>query len=329
MPASDPRLWTVDDLHTNALYRDAGYPDTQIPDAMALYTNSADNSPSVRRTGISEGVIITDEAGNKRRNITNLSTTPLSVVSGSQVSLNTATSGLLRQVDSNVNDYSDLLKWQNIAGGDQIVDLPDEDELEDEDDFGSMDIGEEDAQIHEDQHDDAVEETNKRTNLSQDEIVRIINERIEFYTNAWVPNKGVPSKERVDPKTVWNEAEAKGERERLAQHYETEYDYFSQRLNKLCDEIIKDPGSNAVSYHTFSVTPVTQTDNDPCRNKYGNDVATSRALWIAWSLRLGCAIFTNWNLSTTAKKNTYWTTNQNYDKTRQITEASQQVRLSI
>lgn len=120
-----------------------------------------------------------------------------------------------------------------------------------------MDVGEEDAQIHEDQHDDAVEETNKRTNLCQDEIVRIINERIEFYTNAWVPNKGVPSKERVDPKTVWNEAEAKGERERLAQHYETEYDYFSQRSNKLCDEIIKDPGSNAVSYHTFSVTPVT------------------------------------------------------------------------
>jgi hypothetical protein len=255
MPASDTWLWTVDDLHTNALYRDTGYSDAQIPHAMTLHTNSADNSPSVRRTGTSEGVVITDEAGNKRRKITNLSTTPLrSVPYGSQVNLNAAASGPLRQAESNEEAYSDLLKWQNIAGGDQIVDLPDEDELEDDEDFGPMDSGEEDTQINEDQHDDVVEETNKRTKLSQDEIVRIINERIEFYTNAWVPNKGVPSKERVDPETVWNEAEAKGEREKLAQHYGTEHNYFSHRLNICCNEIMKEPGSNAVSYHTFPIT---------------------------------------------------------------------------
>ena len=126
--------------------------------------------------------------------------------------------------------------------------------MEDDEDFGPMDSGEEDTQINEDQHDDVVEETNKRTKPSQDEIVRIINERIEFYTNAWVPNKGVPSKERVDPETVWNEAEAKGEREKLAQHYGTEHNYFSHRLNICCNEIMKEPGSNAVSYHTFPIT---------------------------------------------------------------------------
>ncbi|RYO02680.1 hypothetical protein AA0119_g5158 [Alternaria tenuissima] len=228
MPASDTWLWTVDDLHTNALYRDTGYSDAQIPHAMTLHTNSADNSPSVRRTGTSEGVVIIDEA----------------------------------------EAYSDLLKWQNIAGGDQIVDLPDEDELEDDEDFGPMDSGEEDTQINEDQHDDVVEETNKRTKLSQDEIVRIINERIEFYTNAWVPNKGVPSKERVDPETVWNEAEAKGEREKLAQHYETEYDYFSQRLNICCDKITKGPGSN------------TKQVRQQCGNLEGTVDCMEHAAWL-------------------------------------------------
>jgi hypothetical protein len=221
----------------------------------SLEINSAEYSPSARSSGVSNDAAVTDEVGRKRRKITHLSTAPLRTAhptSRSQQPSNTAANRASDPVISNTDDYSHLLKWQNVVGGDQVVDLPDEDDLQEEDNFGLGDIAEEDLQLAEDQNDDPIEEPHERTKLSQDEIVDIINERIEFYTNAWRPNKGVARGEEVDydPVTMWNEAEAKGEREALMHKYETDHAYYSQRLDKLCDEILKFPGSNAVSNHS-------------------------------------------------------------------------------
>jgi hypothetical protein len=327
MLASDPWLWTVDELvaetcHSDVLYKAGGYSAAHTPDPAtlerqirsrqltgkgfltaldefslvgrndlnipslgqrvalmsvvellrnrsylykqraatagvdSLFINSIDPSPSVRSTGISDHVAVAEEAGSKRRKITHLSTAPLrNVLSDSQAPSNTAAITPSQREVSNIDDYSHLLRWQNVDGGDQTIDSPDADDLEDEDNAVLGDAAEEDPQSVEDQQDDVVEESNKRTKLTQDEIVEIINERIEFYTNAWKPNKGAARGEEVDydPETMWNEAEAKGEREALAQTYETDHEYFSQRLDRLCEEILKFPGSNAVSYHTFAI----------------------------------------------------------------------------
>ncbi|KAI4918538.1 hypothetical protein J4E90_002924 [Alternaria incomplexa] len=146
-----------------------------------------------------------------------------------------------------MDDFAHLLRWQNVAGGDQIIDLPDEDDLQEDDNYGLGDAAEEDSRSVDNEDEDAVEEPNKRTKLSEDKIVDIINERIKFFTNAWRPNKGVARGEEVDydPVAMWIEAEAKGEREALAKRYETEHLYYKSRLDELCDQIVKFPGSNA------------------------------------------------------------------------------------
>jgi hypothetical protein len=329
MPASDPWLWTVDDLvarvcHSDELHKATGYSRTQTPHPVmleqrirgrqltgklflalghselvernelnlpshiqrvalqsminllrqrsylyrqrtttvgvsSLEINSVDHSPSVPSPETCKDVTVPNDVGSKRRKIIHLSTTPLhNALPVSQVPPYSAPTRASQSASSNLDDYSHLLKWKNVIGGDQIIDFPDEEDLDDEDIFGSGDAAEEDLQTVEGPNDDAVEEHTKRTKLSQDEIVEIINGRIEFYTNAWVPNKGAARGEEVDydPETMWDEAEAKGEREALAQKYKTDHEYFNQRLNRLCDEIIKFPGSNAVSYHAFPIIQV-------------------------------------------------------------------------
>jgi hypothetical protein len=223
----------------------------------SLDINSTNTPPPVHPTGVSNDTAVPDEASRKRRKVTDLSTAPLrNAPPDSQGPSDVAAMRTSESGPSNTDDFSHLLKWQNMDGADQIIDLPDEDDLEDEDTSGLEDAAEDDALIVEDQNSDTVEEPNKRSKLSQDEIVEIINERIEFYTNAWVPNKGVARGEEVDydPATMWNEAEAKGEREALAQMHDLEHAYFSQRLDRLCEEIVKDPGSNAVSCYAFPLT---------------------------------------------------------------------------
>jgi hypothetical protein len=243
----------------------------------SLDTNSADHSPSVHSTRKPNNTVVTDGAAHKRKKITHLSTVPLrNMPSDSQGPSNTAVTSTSGPPPLAEDEFNYLLKWQNISGGDQIIDLPDggdqipelpdgddqiiespdedEDELQDEDNAGLSDTAKEDSHVAENQDDDVVERPSKRPKLSRDEIVEIINERIEFYTNAWKPNKGVPRGEEVgyDPVTMWNEAEAKGEREALMQQYETEYAYFRNRLDRFGDEIVKSPGGNAVSHDTFA-----------------------------------------------------------------------------
>jgi len=206
-----------------------------------------------------------------------------------------------------MDDYAHLLRWQNVAGGDQIIDLPDEDDLQEDDNSGLGDAAEEDARSVDDEEEAAVEEPSKRTKLSQDKIVDIINERIKFFTNAWKPNKGVARGEEVDydPVAMWTEAEANGEREALAQKYATEHLYYKSRLDELCDQIVKFPGSNAVSNNALTIYMTSSLTVIFRRSKYGDNVATSKSRSTPWNLQPGYATSTSWNLLTTAMKSNY------------------------
>ncbi|KAG9196164.1 hypothetical protein G6011_01285 [Alternaria panax] len=271
-----------------------------------LDVNSAEHSPSVQPTRTSNDVVVTYDASRKRRKITSLSTAPLrNVPSIPQATSDAAITRLSRQVEPYADDYSHLLKWQNIADGDRIVHSSDEDELEDENNLRLVDAAEDDTQAieeqHDDaaeeQHDDAVKETNIRPKLSRDRIIAIINERIEFFTNAWVLNKGVARDREVDydPETMWNEAEVNGQREGLVHKYEADHKYLRQRLNILCDEILKFPGSNTEQVqrqcsnlevtvdsmehaawlrNIYNLEPVNNTDEDQVMDN--QDTATTR-----------------------------------------------------
>ena len=206
-----------------------------------------------------------------------------------------------------MDDYAHLLRWQNVAGGDQIIDLPDEDDLQEDDNSGLGDAAEEDSRSVDNEDEDAVEESSKRTKLSEDKIVDIINERIKFFTNAWRPNKGVARGEEVDydPVAMWTEAEAKGEREALAKQYETEHMYYRSRLDELCDQIVKFPGSNAVSNNTLTVDMTSSLTVTCRRSKYGDNAAILRSRSTLWNLQPGYATSTSWNLLTTVMKSKY------------------------
>lgn len=96
--------------------------------------------------------------------------------------------------------------------------------------------------------------TKKLSKLSASDIADAINACIERYENEWRPGKDETqyiSEEGqtegpvlYDPLMMWEEAEAAGQRETLAQEYELEAEYYSIRLNKLCHEIAKDPGDS-------------------------------------------------------------------------------------
>ncbi|KAF1915730.1 hypothetical protein BDU57DRAFT_518853 [Ampelomyces quisqualis] len=97
---------------------------------------------------------------------------------------------------------------------------------------------------------DGDEDSNKvsgTSKLSQDQIVDIINERIEYFTNRWHPNRGVPKGEEIhyDQDAMRQRAIASNTWQRLVQTYEAEIHYFTHRLDEMCDEILKVPGRSA------------------------------------------------------------------------------------
>ncbi|KAF1832795.1 hypothetical protein BDW02DRAFT_502139 [Decorospora gaudefroyi] len=188
-----------------------------------------------------------DFEGRKRMKVTQLSKTPLPVAPGHSEGPIASTFGPLSETEpSGTENWEYLLRWQNVAGGDQELDLAAEDDIED-DQYGLEDAAEEDAQDVPDDNDKGTEGVGGKSKLSKDQVLDIINERIEFYANSWVPNKGVAREDEVqyDPFTMWEEAEASGKRQELVQKYETNYAYYSHRLDRLCDGIVLFPGSNA------------------------------------------------------------------------------------
>jgi hypothetical protein len=131
-----------------------------------------------------------------------------------------------------------------------IVDLnnlaADDDEYhEEEEQDGSGEAAEDDSGELSDGA-NGVEHT-RRSKLNRDEIANIINERIEHFTAAWTLNRGVLKADEInyDPEAMWEEAEASNGRQLLTKTYETNIAYYTQRLDKLCDEIVKVPGRSA------------------------------------------------------------------------------------
>lgn len=88
--------------------------------------------------------------------------------------------------------------------------------------------------------------------LGTEKVIDIINDCIETYTKAWVPGKGETKHKNetgqaeipvtYDAVVLWEEAEAAAKREEFAEKHELEAEYYRQRLDQLCEEILKNPG---------------------------------------------------------------------------------------
>lgn len=150
------------------------------------------------------------------------------------------------QTHDTSNEFDHLLRWQNTAEDDEVIDFAVANIQQDDESIGT---DEEDEEIDDPQEPDEVEVPSGRNKLPPEQIVNIINECIDAYSKSWKPNTGVPRGEEVDydVHAMWDEAEASGQRKNLVQKYEEDHAYFSNRLNKLCDEIVNAAGSNPVS----------------------------------------------------------------------------------
>ena len=109
--------------------------------------------------------------------------------------------------------------------------------------------------------------TTRPSKLGADTVIEIIQSCIESYELAWTPGKGETQPRDggrqgevpvvYDPLAMWEEAEAAGQRDELAKKYESEAQYYRQRLDRLCDEIVRDPGNTATGIRMVSYYPST------------------------------------------------------------------------
>jgi hypothetical protein len=265
----------------------------------SLNINSADLSPSDGPSGS----FTVDDAGRKRRRVTDLSTVPLSNVPHKLPETPIASVAAASwQASGDADEFAHLLKWQNAADDDDVMDLVGEEDLDDDEYYSPGDAAEEDPRdLPEDDH-ERPGGASTRAKLSNDEIAEIVNDRIEFYVNSWQPNKGVARGEEIhyEPVRMWEEAEASGKRQELVHKYETDYEYYSQRLHRLFEEIVMWGGSSAVSGHPQTGHIIQALTSHPCRT-YDANAGIWKSLYIRWSSQVGCGTFTNWNLSKTAK----------------------------
>jgi hypothetical protein len=106
-------------------------------------------------------------------------------------------------------------------------------EPEDPDDeacYSATDIAEEDPQDMPEDIEDTPEIQSKGK-LHRDHVVDIINERILHYTDTWKPNKSALRDDEIDydPVSMWEEAEAAGQRQQLVARYATDVAYYRRR----------------------------------------------------------------------------------------------------
>ncbi|CAO2649361.1 Nn.00g067460.m01.CDS01 [Neocucurbitaria sp. VM-36] len=183
----------------------------------------------------------------KRRKVTHLTTAPPGTFSHNPLELTAeSTSGNVSEpMNGGGGHWDHLLRWQQ-RGGDEEIDLATEDDIEDEERIEFIDGAEEDLQDVPDEDDEGDKGAQGRSKLTPDQVVDIINERIDYYTRSWRPNKGAVRGEEIeyDPEAMWEEAQVAGQRQQLVERYETDLAYYRHRLDKLCDEIVKFPGSN-------------------------------------------------------------------------------------
>ncbi|KAF1851136.1 uncharacterized protein K460DRAFT_274958, partial [Cucurbitaria berberidis CBS 394.84] len=188
-----------------------------------------------------------DETGRKRRKVAHIITEPLS--NTSQPALEAATGwtagNASDQAISGGGEWDHLLR-RHQPGGEEEIDLAELDDSEDEERSGYADGAEEEQDVP-DEDVEPEQGAQGRSKLSSEQVIEIINERIDYYTNSWKPDKGAVKGEEIlyDPNAMWEKAEATGQRQQLVDRHETDLAYYTQRLDRLCDEILKFPGSNA------------------------------------------------------------------------------------
>lgn len=98
--------------------------------------------------------------------------------------------------------------------------------------------------------------------LGADRVIEIINDCIMKFAAAWKPGKGETKRKGEEASTeepvfydadaLWDQAHAAGQREVFAEKYELEAEYYRHRLDKLCDEIVKDPGDTEATIRKVS-----------------------------------------------------------------------------
>lgn len=145
--------------------------------------------------------------------------------------------------------WDHLLRYQELED-ESIIDFgkEDDDQESDSEDDGDDDSAAEDDLVREHEENGAPGST-QTPMLSTDEVVDIINERIEFYTEPWPKHLdeedySVFSTEAAE---LWQKAEASGLREGLVRKHEGNYLYYQHRLDELCEEITKVPGRSPTS----------------------------------------------------------------------------------
>ncbi|KAH7074412.1 hypothetical protein BKA63DRAFT_443397 [Paraphoma chrysanthemicola] len=185
-------------------------------------TTTGIRSLSIGTTSVSSSTLHTtytlDANGRKRQKLTHITTTPL-LAEGQppQPNYNMWANDLQSNVVDGSGEYDYLLHWQKAdQQGDSEPNKP-------------SDAG----------------KAPSRVKLTSDEVVAIINEQIDHFTNTWSLEKEAQKGEEIDPLASWEKAEADGTRHGLIESHKTNSAYYQQRLSTLCDEIVKDPGSNA------------------------------------------------------------------------------------
>lgn len=189
-----------------------------------------------------------DVNNRKRRKIAHLTTTPLPAV---QTRPEPDYAALARELESQpavdgTGDWDHLTRWQKDDGEDDDEQALEEDDLEDEASYSAHDVAEEDAQDAPNEVEEPQEAQSKRK-MPRDQVIAIINQRIQHFTDTWKPNKGASKGGEIHykPVSMWEEAEATGERQKLVEKYTTDAAYYRRRLDLLCDEIVKFSGNNA------------------------------------------------------------------------------------
>ncbi|USP78543.1 hypothetical protein yc1106_05817 [Curvularia clavata] len=170
------------------------------------------------------------------------------------------------------DEFEHLLRWQDTAGDDEIIDFAADGSLGDDEyaDWPDVTHAEDELDVPLDSDENENEDLPTQCGLSKKEIYAIIDERINFYMDSWRPNAGVIPGEEVDydVNAMWDKAEASGQRQNLVQKYEAEYEYFKLRLDTMREEIRKSPGNNANQIRR------------QCRNLEGTVESMELAAWL-------------------------------------------------
>jgi hypothetical protein len=177
--------------------------------------------------------------GRRRVNLSTITTEPLPKTTGHR----STTEGEAQNPVS--DDWSHLLRWTQ-EGDDEEMEEDEPDTYTDEEDLEDI------MEVEEDEPDETTQsagapgsevrgQRKSTTKLSEEQVVDIINERIEHYAQRWRPRKEENTAQPPDPLRIWEDAEAEGRRPQMAESKKLDVQYFSDRLDNICHEIAKDP----------------------------------------------------------------------------------------